>query len=365
MRFLIVSILLSCWVHCVHAQRTHTTLFGHNDALLYGRYWADSEKGRQGKSKEQLRPDVYQICKAYPRLLSTDLDGLELGRTKYWGGVTFEQMRNAILLQHHNGGLVTISWHVRNPEHGTSYIYNEKNKGTVKRILQRDGKTYETFSLYLKRIADFLLTLRDSDGKLIPILFRPFHECNGHWFWWGTADCSEEEYVDLWRMTHQYLTERGLTNLKYVFSPDSWFKDEKEYLSRFPGEQYVDVIGIECYRPKGFEIEESRTKFYSHLQKNLKIAKSIADDLGVPYALTETGMQPNSDAQWWTKGLMPALEGYNPLFVNVWSNQWEVIVPEGGTWCTYPGEISAKDFKKFYKQNKKMFIKKLLPYTSN
>lgn len=359
MRSLILSVcLLLCNILALVAQEKHPILFGHNDALLYGRHWSDSEKGRKGKKKEQLMPDVYQVCKAYPGLLSTDLDGLELGRTIYWGGVTFEQMRASIVRQHSSGGMVTISWHVRNPEHGETYLYRDDNKGTVSRILKKEGKTYETFSLYLKRIADFLLTLRDAQDNLIPIVFRPWHECNGNWFWWGTADCSPQEYVALWRMTHDYLTGRGLSNLSYAFSPGSWFRDDKEYMQRFPGMEYVDVIGVECYRPQNTGVDEGRKKFYSHLQKNLRIAKTIADSLGLPYAITETGMQPNSDSQWWTKGLMPALHGYEPMYVNFWSNQW-IEVPKSGACCTYPGEASAKDFRKFYKKNKKMFIKKL------
>ena len=85
MRSLAISIyLLLCIFLSVNAQEARTTLFGHNDALLYGRYWSDSPQGRKGKKEKYLRPDVYQVCKAYPGLLSTDLDGLELGRTVYW-----------------------------------------------------------------------------------------------------------------------------------------------------------------------------------------------------------------------------------------------------------------------------------------
>ena len=209
MRSLAISIyLLLCIFLSVNAQEARTTLFGHNDALLYGRYWSDSPQGRKGKKEKYLRPDVYQVCKAYPGLLSTDLDGLELGRTVYWGGVTFEQMRASIIRQHKSGGMVTISWHVRNPEHGLAYFYKEENKGSVARILKHEGATYQTFMLYLKRVADFLLTLRDDTGQLIPLVFRPWHECNGNWFWWGTDDCSPTEYVKLCQMTHDYLTSR-------------------------------------------------------------------------------------------------------------------------------------------------------------
>lgn len=369
MRSSIVSIIfLLCVSFVVSAQRKDSGLpwrngvimFGHNDALLYGRFWSDSEKGKAGKSLRETMPDVYQVCGAYPALFSTDMDGIEQqGRTIYWGGVSYARMREAIIRHHRSGGTVTISWHMRNPEHGQTYIYKEEYRGTVERILQRQGKTYEAFLGYLGRGADFLLTLRDDEGKLIPVIFRPWHECNGNWFWWGTADCTAEQYVELWRLTHDYMKERGLTNLYYAFSPGSWFRDEAEYMHRFPGADYVDIIGTECYRPKDMGAEEARKYFRTHLQKNLRIASAVADSLHVPYAITETGMQPDSDPQWWTQGLLPAMEGYSPLFVNCWSNQWNAVVPEGGTWCTYPGEASARDFRRFYQKNKSAFIKKL------
>lgn len=348
-----------CNVFSAFAQEERPILFGHNDALLYGRYWADSEEGRKGKKKKELKPDIYQICKAYPGLFSTDIGRIEHGHLMYWAGVTFEQMRNAMVRQHNSGGIVMASWHVRNPEHGLTYIYKEENKGTVARILKQEGRTYKTFMLYLQSVADFLLQVRDADGELIPIIFRPWHECNGHWFWWGTADCSPAEYVALWRMTHDYLESRGLTNLKYAFSPGSWFWHKGEYMERFPGRDYVDIIGVECYRQKNSGIIEGRKLFHTNLRRNLNMAKEIADSLGMPYALTETGIQANSDPEWWTKGLMPALVGYEPMFINFWSNQWIDLVPEGGTWCTFPGEASEKDFLKFYKKNKKMFIRRL------
>ena len=335
-------------------------LFGHNDAMLYGRFWSDSEKGRAGKSSREIKPDVYQVCGAYPALYSTDLGGYEQqGRTIYFLGVSYVTMRETIIRHHRSGGAVTISWHVRNPEHALTYIYKEANHGTVARILQRNGKTYKTFMSYLDRIADFLLSLRDDDGNLIPILFRPWHECSGDWFWWGTADCTAEEYIELWRMTHNYLQERGLTNLRYVFSPGSWFRNEAEYMLRFPGREYVDIIGIENYRRKNMSVDDARRYFHTNMQKGLRLVKCIADSLGLPYAVTETGMQPDNDPQWWTLGLMPALEGYFPMYVNVWSNQCHELYPEAATWCTYPGEASARDFRKFYKMNKTAFIKKL------
>lgn len=357
---IICLILLLLFPLGAMSQGRHHMLFGHNDAMLYGRNWSNGARDETRKNHRGTMPDVYQVCGAYPALFSTDLDGIEQqGRTIYWGDVSYDRMREAILRQHRGGGMVTISWHMRNPEHGQTYMYKEEYHGTVERILQRKGKTYEQFLAFLGRGADFLLSLRDDDGKLIPVIFRPWHECNGSWAWWGTSDCTPEQYVELWRMTRKYMEGRGLVNLRYAFSPGAWFGDKAEYMQRFPGREYVDIIGTECYCQTGKNLEESRRAFRIHLQKNLQIAKAVADSLGLPYAITETGMPPDSDPRWWTLCLTPAMEGYSPMFVNFWSNQCLDIYPEGTTWCTYPGEASARDFRKFYKRNKASFIKKL------
>lgn len=351
-------IILSLLPLLVLAQEPGRMLFGHNDALLYGRDWSDCEEGRAGRKPEECVSDVYQVCGAYPALFSTDLCAIEQeGRTIYWGGVTYGTMREAIIRHHRRGGAVTISWHMCQPDKVQTYFYKEECHGQVGRILQRKGTTYDNFMHILARGADFLLSLRDGDGNLIPVIFRPFHECNGSWAWWGAADCTPEQYAGLWRMTHEYMTSRGLTNLRYAFSPGTIYHGKAEYLQRFPGREYVDIIGVECYRPNEKDVEAARRLFHTRMQQNLRVASAIADSLHIPYAVTETGMQSDADPQWWTLGLMPALEGYSPMFLTCWSNQWRARVPEGGAWCTYPGEASARDFRRFYKRNKAGFIK--------
>lgn len=45
------------------------------------------------------------------------------------------------------------------------------------------------------------------EGELIPVIFRPYHEHNGDWFWWGKGVNSEEDYIKLWQFTVEYLRD--------------------------------------------------------------------------------------------------------------------------------------------------------------
>lgn len=53
----------------------------------------------------------------------------------------------------------------------------------------------------------------------VPVLFRPWHEHTGSWFWWGEKLCTPEEYKALWHMTVDILRSDGVDNALYAYSP--------------------------------------------------------------------------------------------------------------------------------------------------
>ena len=74
----------------------------------------------------------------------------------------------------------------------------------------------EIFDLWLNRVAKFLLSLKTGDGKPIPVIFRPWHEISGGWFWWGKDSCAPEEYQKLYRRTIDFLRQRGIEQCLYA-----------------------------------------------------------------------------------------------------------------------------------------------------
>jgi mannan endo-1,4-beta-mannosidase len=91
---------------------------------------------------------------------------------------------------------------------------------------------------------NYLSQLSMAPNSIIPILFRPYHEMNGSWFWWGGVP-GEDRYIKLWKQLYKLYTEEyQLDNLIWVWSPDDPDHGLDGY---YPGDDYVDIIGCDVY----------------------------------------------------------------------------------------------------------------------
>ena len=93
----------------------------------------------------------------------------------------------------------------------------------------------KVFTEDLKNTAAYLKLLRDAD---IPILWRPFHEAAGGWFWWGKDAVS---FKSLWIAMFNYFKAEGLDNLIWVWTTEG---NDADW---YPGDQYVDIVGRDIY----------------------------------------------------------------------------------------------------------------------
>ncbi len=121
-----------------------------------------------------------------------------------------------------------------------------------------------------------------------------------------------EEYKALWRFTVEYLSiQRSVDNLLYAYSPDR-FSSRANYLSHYPGDEYIDIIGLDNY----WNLRENATDLPA-FQEQLRIITSIANEKGKPAALTETGpltidgKAVMSEKDWYTKKLLKAYFAMN------------------------------------------------------
>ena len=135
------------------------------------------------------------------------------------------------------GGIPTIMWHWGAPTVGEGYE-NSQEEIDVEAALTPGTSEHEAMMDDLDRIADYLEELRDAN---IPILWRPFHEFDGEWFWWGMD--GPELFVELWQfMFDYYVNERDLNNLIWVLCHSSHVSEEW-----YPGDEYVDLSGADMY----------------------------------------------------------------------------------------------------------------------
>ena len=232
-------------------------MFGHHDDTVYGIGW-------EGDS---ARSDVKSVCDDYPAMLSFDLGGIELGDSCNLDGVPFRRIREEIWNHYSHGGVTTLSWHLRNPLTGGD-SWDVKDKGVVASILE-GGSKHELYIEYLSKLVSFLKTLQTPYGVKVPVIFRPYHEHSGSWFWWGQDLCTTQQYKDLWKMTVDYIRSNGIVNVLYAYSPGIESDgDEKKYLERYPGDDIIDIMGLDCYC-FGEPNDSSLNNYAEKLDKNL------------------------------------------------------------------------------------------------
>ena len=320
------------------AVESKKILFGQQDFAFYGVSWF----GEEG------RADVKDVCGDYPAILGCDLGELELGGDKNLDGVPFEMMHREIVAQHARGGLIAISWHVRNPKTGGD-SWDISDNQTVKSVLE-GGENHEKFIGWLDMVADFISSLKAKDGKKIAVIFRPWHEHMGSWFWWGQNLCTAEEYQALWVMTISRLKEKGADNIVVAYSPNLEL-DESSYMKRYPGDEWVDLLGLDTYHIGGEAASET-------FIKGLDFALNQMTELGKKHnkliAVTEIGSEAIPMPNWWTTVLFSTIEKYPVCYVLLWRNAYD---RENHYYAPYPGHASVNDFMKFYELPRTIFVK--------
>jgi mannan endo-1,4-beta-mannosidase len=167
-----------------------------------------------------------------------------------------------------SGGLVTISVHSPSPANANGGGLRTPMINFADLLNPRTAAGARWRSL-LDQMAQGLQQLENAG---VTVLWRPFHEMNGDWFWWGNRD--ENTFRQVWQQTFNYLTTtKGLDNLLWVYSVDSG-RDNRTLF--YPGNQYVDIVGVDAYddNPQSSGIQSA----YNELT-----------GLGKPFAFSEIG----------------------------------------------------------------------------
>lgn len=177
------------------------------------------------------------------------------------------------------GGIVAITWHARNPirvcPRGEYYRCSQMpmSEEELARLLDPSTKEHALWAQDVDAVAG---VLREMQAMGIAPIFRPYHEMNGGWFWWGR----KEGYARLWRMLHERLAAmHDLSELVWVWSSDKISENAAKY---YPGDDYVDVVGADIYA------DDRASPMYETAKKN--VAPLHAAGL---FAFTEIGLLPD------------------------------------------------------------------------
>ena len=321
-------------------------MFGHHDDLWCGRYWI----GEEGRS------DTKEVCGDYPGVQGVDF--AELIDDRYASDPTNNARKLNSVKQAYDMGMVNIvCLHMDNPltyntpgadHYKKGGAWDNTSSQVVKQILTDGSEVQKTYKLWMDRLADIVKNLRGSDGKTIPIILRPYHEHHHTWSWWGASCTTEQEYVDLWRWTVKYLRDtKGVHNAIYAISPQIDNQGtESEYLLRWPGDEYVDFLGIDCYQGINNLV----------FTNNLKTLSKISQTKLKPCGVTETGVEGFTKKTYWTENIHAPMTGRKVSLLVTWRNKY-VGVDESDKhyFSVYKGHPSEADFVKMYQADNTFF----------
>ena len=316
-------------------------LFGHQHATEYGHGW----------SGDSARSDVKSVTGSNPAVIGVDFSGLS-GRPPEAIERTKASLRKQITDTYNRGGVTTVAWHFSNPvTPKTGFYWKDSVSAPAVPDLIPGGSHHEQYKAILQTVGSLANSVKGKNGELVPMLFRPYHEFDGGWFWWGKPHCSKEDFTKLWQFTVSYLRDSlQVHNFIYVFSPDCLFKTEADYTDRYPGDAWVDMVGFDDYADFG---RNGRYNLPAGITK-LKIVSDFARKAGKLAAFTETGLESIPDSTWWTNSLLKSLkaEKVRLAYVLVWRNDARSATH---FYAPYPGQASVPDFLQFYKDPYTLF----------
>ena len=316
---------------------------GKTDKVLYGHQNDTHSKAVYKGGSDSDTKDVTGSLAAIDGIDGLTFTGAELGLTdeEKASGLTYTKKAAQIGAKSaKEGSIITLSCHMPNfalvAEKGknaegkydySGYTPNVTNGNVVERIMP-GGDLNEAFTGYLDLVADFAQNMKDDNGNSIPVLFRPFHENNGSWFWWGAAFCDPQAYKNLYAYTVSYLRDqKNIHNFLYVYSPNGPFENQETYLSRYPGDDYVDVLAFDMYENEPVE-DASQDPWMQSFKETIDLVQGIADKKGKLSAVSETGIIFNGGGmpltgnknKTWYSDISDIVSKSNMPYYMVWAN---------------------------------------------
>ena len=272
--------------------------------------------------------DVYALTGSYPMIFGQDTGTEKNPKT------IIDEIKKADSL----GGVMTLSSHWNNPATGNDYSDTTR---VVDRLLP-GGDLNTRFNENLDFIAQVAQGAVREDGTPIPIIYRPLHENDGGWFWWGAGNATNGEYIELYRYVVDYLRDvKKVHNLLYAYCGYT--------MDMYPGDDYVDIIGRDTY-DNSTTLEASRDWIRQAVSEVATVV-GWAEEHNKIAAFTEFGKAmykdnaSNVNPKWFTE-LLDALlndpKASRIAYMMTWAN-WG----EDQMWTPWPDTAIAEDFREF------------------
>ena len=175
-----------------------------------------------------------------------------------WGGDVAwdaDKVVNLAIDHHRRGYIIALTWHAARPFDKGKVNFKEQTQGKFSKkqwaeLVTEGSEMHRMWLAQVDSIADYLKALQTAG---VPVLWRPFHEMNGEWFWWGDRR-GNKGITLLWKMLYERLTyHHHLNNLIWVWNPNNPRRhpvdNDMGYALYYPGDEYVDVLAADvCLR---------------------------------------------------------------------------------------------------------------------
>jgi hypothetical protein len=154
-----------------------------------------------------------------------------------------------LIEEYRKGSIIAICWHEVRPTEDEPVTFRQSVRGKLTNqqfsdVITPGTSLYERWCAQVDVVAGYMKELQDAR---VPILFRPYHEMNGDWFWWGGRR-GQRGTQQLYRQIFDRLVNyHHLTNVIWVWNCDRPAREDRQFVDYFPGQQYVDVLALDDY----------------------------------------------------------------------------------------------------------------------
>ncbi len=232
-----------------------------------------------------------------PAVWSTDMGFAEDGDTDSY--LARPDIVKEAIRQHKKGSIITICWHAVPPTADEPVTFQPQGpvapdslasvQGQLldeqfEEVLTPGTRLYNRWAAQVDSVAVYLKKLQEAN---VPVLWRPYHEMNGDWFWWG-GRVGEYNTIDLYRQLYdRMVNHHKLNNLIWVWSVDRPSTPIRQFSNFYPGNEYLDILSLDVY---GSDFNQA---YYDSLMALSQGKPIVLGEVGHPPTLDILDDQPN------------------------------------------------------------------------
>lgn len=203
--------------------------------------------------------------------------------------------------QHKKGAIVNLCWHAVPPTvdepvtfqpipgvevapDKLASVQGQLTEEQYKELFTPGTPLRKRWEAQVDEIAKFLKQLQDAN---VPVVWRPYHEMNGNWFWWG-GRYGENSTADIYRLIYdRYVNYHKLNNLVWVWSVDRPSEPYRKYTNFYPGNEYLDMLALDVYG------SDYKQEYYDGLLEVSNGKPIMLGEVGPPPVVDILDDQPN------------------------------------------------------------------------